>query len=959
MATYAVTLSKDYITRVTYPSVSLTYNENTHKWNPEHIDPPSWKSGRKRFLGYYAPNGNMFVMPNGDVVTGLYVGQATQLTEQWETLAPAAVVISESKAVAEIAYDGGTWFSDYRSLTPLDSTHPIEIPRREMYRFIGCYSTNGTTGTKYINADGTPTAAFLALAPTADLTIYVQWELASVKITINASYGEFAFKTFYQSLAPDGDGLFGYYTDDRCQPESRIYGIPIPTRELYDWDGLRKSSSSSSTVFALGDGGFTDEFLARAAAATTVYGSFWEQIAFKLTVNANGGTAPVQTYYLAKTGGGVYPHWLTYDAERLSALPIPNRPGYRFLGYYNSTSGTTLYVAGDGTIKAELDARTASTTVYAKWRQLSIAVTLDDGRGSGGDGSVFYDGTAGDTSFVNAAGAAIQVVAVPSYTGNSFNGYFDSEEGGTKCIAEDGSFVAGFAPSSNVALYAQYTISKCEIAVERGEGDGGVEKFWYDMAADAFYADADLTVVIDALDLPTLHLYGTDGLFTDQAGGTVCVGADGSFADGWAPSEECLTVYAQYTRRCYEVALDTGGGACGLAAIYHAPTAAGAWYADEALTDPVSNIGATVRAGYVFGGFSYCGVTIIGTDGSIAATAHVGSDYTATAEWTAKTYTLSFSAPPGSTISFTSMTVTFGQPIGNLPVARRDGINLEAWMLDDVAISVDTVWAVDGDAIAMARWADYFGTTTDYFGLGDTDGPLMLVSSTDGATRSRVDTCGTAGTGNNFRNGHLSGGAFSVGGIQVNPICTYRVRKTGMVKVQLGKAFGVATVAGTGTAANPYMATRSGYMLVQAEYATAADGEPVLTVRGAANEGYVWTTGSTMRAQLTDAINRWDVNLTVSPDHVAQDPMSAVMGGGELTECRTLVTCDPVVQNENGMPCSSDIVRGRIVVTATTTAYFCESAPLVGGGFVMIDGTPKSESDVDFVNYAFSAERSV
>lgn len=225
-----------------------------------------------------------------------------------------------------------------------------------------------------------------------------------------------------------------------------------------------------------------------------------------------------------------------------------------------------------------------------------------------------------------------------------------------------------------------------------------------------------------------------------------------------------------------------------------------------------------------------------------------------------------------------------------------------------------------------------FGDLTDHFGLETADGPLMLVASTDGATRSVTETSHSGAL--EIKTADSSVGAFELGGILLNPTCTYRIRKNGTVQIQLGKAW-----AKTGT-------VKSGYMIVSAEYATASDGEPILVIRGVANEG-------------ADAINRWNVNLSVNPDHIAQDPMGAVSGGGEMTECKTLITCDPVVPMENGMPCASDVVHGKVVVTATTNAYFGETAPTAAGAFIETNGTPNSETDVDFTIYAFKAERSL
>ena len=180
--------------------------------------------------------------------------------------------------------------------------------------------------------------------------------------------------------------------------------------------------------------------------------------------------------------------------------------------------------------------------------------------------------------------------------------------------------------------------------------------------------------------------------------------------------------------------------------------------------------------------------------------------------------------------------------------------------------------------------ASTFGQLTDYFGLETANGPLMLVASNSGAARSVVETAGTTGSGTSLKSGRLAiqdadsaVGAFERGGILMNPTCTYRVRSEGTVVVNLGKAYGKATITGSGTSSKVSV---SGYMLVSAEYGTATDGEPVLVVRGTANEGYEWNSGGTSRtSKLTDAVNTWSVTLAVNPDHIAQDPMDAVSGG--------------------------------------------------------------------------------
>lgn len=206
-----------------------------------------------------------------------------------------------------------------------------------------------------------------------------------------------------------------------------------------------------------------------------------------------------------------------------------------------------------------------------------------------------------------------------------------------------------------------------------------------------------------------------------------------------------------------------------------------------------------------------------------------------------------------------------------------------------------------------------FGHLTDYFGM---DGATLMLVSSESGTGRRVT--------------NIWNGATEQGVELANPVCTFRIKAPGLIRIDLGKSWNSAN---------------GKYFLVEAEYATGSDTEPVLIVRGQANEG-------------NDAINLYPVTFNVSPDHVAQDPFGAVSGGGELTDCTTVATCDPVVPYEDNRPCASDVVHGRIRVTATTSAYYGQEKPTANNSFIEI-GVPKSESDVDFTTYNFTAERSL
>lgn len=941
MAIYTASLSQNYKGLANYFHGTLWYNSTWMHWSTDGSTEatsyriPEWKSGLRTFDGYWYNNRRIGTR-TGELSSSFLDGNVTA-TERWNSVCPLALLKDGSYSyVGEIAYEGGVWYSDYSARTPLDLAHPIPIPKKELYRFVGAYSTNSTSGTKYINADGTPTSAFLALSPTEGFDIYAQFEQASVKITVNSSYGDYEYKTFYQSLAADDDGKYGYYTDSASTPESRIFGIPRPSRELYSWGGLRSSSSTSGTLYANADGTFTQAFLDREARAATVYGSFWTQVSYKITVSGNGGAAPVAAYYTDKANGGIYADWLMETPE-LQALPIPARLAHRFIGYFSSSSssGGTEYASHDGTILSALKTRKAATTIYARWRQASDTITLNAGGGTGG-GTIYYDATG--AAFFDAASATISSVAVPEYPGNTFIGYFTAQEGGELAIDADGAISPSYVPSGDDTLHAQYAIGKSTIDVNPMGGAGGTERFYYDHESQKFYADAEMTEEVASVALPALRLFDCDGLFTESAGGSAAVTAGGLFSPSWHPSNEFETIYAQYTRRCFETVLDASGGSSAVGAIYHAPTSSGSWYQEDTLETPIANVGAPTRTGYAFGGYYYGGAKVVGADGSILPAAFTGEDYSAAAQWTAKTYTLHFNAGAGEA-SFASKAVTYDAEIGTLPTATWEGRAFDGWTLGGQKIAASTVWQTDGDASATAKWVTSFGNVEDYFNLGSSW--LVPIASSGGEGKKRVTVTNSTGTGAGLRAGRYSAGVDATGGVWMNPSVTYMVVGNGTLALSLGKAF-PATFSGGGSSR---AMTRSGWMITSAAVSMTIGEFPTVTVTGTANEG-------------ADAINLFAVSVPVTHRARPQNLLGAVSGGGELQAFNLVASCDPVVVEENMMPCASDVVRGRIEVTATTLAVNNESEPTAGGGFTQI-GAPATYGSHGWKRYEVRMQKEI
>lgn len=487
-----------------------------------------------------------------------------------------------------------------------------------------------------------------------------------------------------------------------------------------------------------------------------------------------------------------------------------------------------------------------------------------------------------------------------------------------------------------------------------------ISRLYYDDVSARFYRDSDLTSEVWEIPLPVRELYTFEGFWNSSSSSAVneWIDRDGYISRDWHPTANA-TVYIHQNQSAYKITVNTQGGTAESDVYYIGRPDGGVyphWITESSI--PLQNLPVPTKIGYSFSGYyssTSGGTQYVAADGEILdGLKNRTAATTIYAHWTANTYTLSFDYGRG-TGPITSKQVTYDQPIGALPTGTWSDGSFDHWVYgESQTVDADTVYTIASDATVAAKWNPYFGRLTDYFGLDTDNGPLMLVKSESGATRSNIETAGTTGSKNGYlaiQTANSAIGAFSQGTVLMNPVCTYKIIKPGTVRIQLGKAYGKAKLNSLG------QVQQSGYMLTSADYASSADGEPLLVVRATANEGYIGSPGKF--ASLTDAVNRWNVDLPVSPDHVAQDPFGAVSGGGELNECKTLITCDPVVPMEDGHPCASDVVHGKIIVTGTTCAYHGESAPEASTPFIEINGNPSGESDVDYTSYSFSMERSL
>lgn len=756
-----------------------------------------------------------------------------------------------------------------------------------------------------------------------------------------------------------------WYTSQSTSTEYKITYIPtLPKRTYYSFKGFY-SASSGGTQKVPDSGSLVFLEPSDITAQTVTWYAQWKRFSYRLHLDKQGGDDGASNRYFKVGTAGKW--FTTWECENEStSVSVPTRSGYVFKGYYNAESGGgKKYINADGSYTSNMTSLTltANKTIYAAWER-HFTLSFD---ANGGDVT--------PTSKDVIEGNAIGDLPTPTREHYHFDGWYTAAEGGTVVTAE-----TVYEWSSDITLFGHWTKNP----ILTFDANGGTVS---EETRECWYGDA-----LGTLPRPTLSGFFFDGWYTAAEGGSL-VAAETTY--DWQGD---ATIYAHWTEdEQYRLMFDANGGATAESeriirpgdvvgelptAVYDKHEFDGWWTARtggtqwtaETVFDRRADLNLyahwtrteftiTFDARGGTSSFTTKEVTLHEAVGDLPTcekyantflgwfdAANGGTQWTNFTEFDRASdttlYAHWFVDPSfernlilnanGGTVSPTSIICTYGLSIGIIPKPERPGKIFKGWFTatsGGTRYDDGTVCSWTGTKTVYARWSDdVFGNLTDYFDLETANGPLMLVASNPGSTRTVIETSHTGALA--IQSGDSSVGAFKTFGILLNPVCTYRIRKEGSVTINLGAAW-------TGSGA-----TKSGYMLVNAEYSTEADGEPVLVVRGAANEG-------------APAINRWSANLNVNPDHIAQDPMNAVSGGGELTECKTLVTCDPVVPMENGMPCASDIVHGKVIVRATTNAYGGENAPTARSPFIETNGVQPDESDVDFTTYAITAERSL
>ena len=303
-------------------------------------------------------------------------------------------------------------------------------------------------------------------------------------------------------------------------------------------------------------------------------------------------TANTYTVTFAANGGAGTMAAESHNAPTALTANAFTRAGYTFAGWNTAADGT-----GSGYADGATYPFTANATLYAQWTANTYTVTF---AANGGAGTM----------------AAESHNAPTALTANAFTraGYtfagWNTAADGTGSGYADG---ATYPFTVNATLYAQWTANTYTVTFAANGGAGT-------MAAESHNAPTALTA----------NAFTRAG-YTFAGWNTAADGTGSGYADGATyPFTVNATLYAQWTANTYTVTFAANGGAGTMAAESHnAPTALTA--------------NAFTRAGYTFAGWN---TAADGTGSGYAdgATYPFTASVTLYAQWTANTYTVTYSA---------------------------------------------------------------------------------------------------------------------------------------------------------------------------------------------------------------------------------------------------------------------------------------------------------------------------
>ncbi len=408
------------------------------------------------------------------------------------------------------------------------------------------------------------------IAAGTGLTLYAIWTIEEYDITYRLHDGD----------APIVANPSKYTVED-------TFTLNNPTKTGYNFSGWTGTGISGSAITVTVSHETGDRS----------YDATWTPKNYTVTLNSVGGTDDDASVNV------------TYDSLTLPSIAVPTKTGYTFEGYYSKESGGTKYYNANGVGVHTWDIDSDSEIIlYAHWTAKTTNITFDKDDGIGGSDSVSV-----------AYGSSMSHIDLPTKSGYTFDGYYDSE--GVKYYSSTGASVRVWDKDvATATLYARWTVNQYTVTLNANyEGNN-----YGNPTVNAVFGSQ-----LPAIDnLPTRTGYDFQGFFDSSSMGTKYYSTTGAGIHVWDKTMS-TNLYAHWQAKQSTVTLDGNGattpGKTNIIATY-----------DSDMPTLASNE-LPKRTGYVFEGYytqAEGGTQYYNADGTSTTTWKLTGEQVLYAHWT-------------------------------------------------------------------------------------------------------------------------------------------------------------------------------------------------------------------------------------------------------------------------------------------------------------------------------------
>ena len=384
---------------------------------------------------------------------------------------------------------------------------------------------------------------------------------------------------------------------------------------------------------------------------------------YTVTWNPNGGSvSPTST---TKTHGST-----------LGTLPTPTRAAdaqytYTFKGWFTATTGGTQ-ISASTTV-------TGNVTYYAQWTATLRSYTATF-NGNGG-------GTPSPSTITKTYGSELGTLPTCSRTGYTFLGWYTASSGGTKISTTT-------KITGTVTYYAQWSINSYTLTYDTNGGNAVSPA-----SKSVQYGSAYGTLPTPTRASTAQYSYTFAGWYTAATGGTQVTANTTMDASN-------TTIYAHWTAttRSYTISYQTTYGSLNRSSQSVAYGSKGSC----TLTMPSNDAQYT----YTFQGWYTAangGGTKVGSSLTLETPSVTGAvTYYAYVTRSTRSYTHTFDANGGETVSPATITKAYNTALGTLPTVSRTGYTFVGWFDTSAAsggTQATTTTKVTGTKTWYARWS--------------------------------------------------------------------------------------------------------------------------------------------------------------------------------------------------------------------------------------------------------------